>query len=85
VSGLLDSTRCPGESGVSSSVVTKALWFKTPFTQGKWQLFNIEKDPGETKDLSQAHPQKLESLIQKWNEYAKRVGVLDFNGEPAKG
>ena len=63
----------------------KALWFKTPLTEGKWQLFNIEKDPGETNDLSQTYPRKLESLIQKWNEYAKRVGVLDFDGSPAKG
>eukprot|EP01013_Petalomonas_cantuscygni_P022614 TRINITY_DN43917_c0_g1_i1.p1 TRINITY_DN43917_c0_g1~~TRINITY_DN43917_c0_g1_i1.p1 ORF type:complete len:573 (+),score=44.09 TRINITY_DN43917_c0_g1_i1:1203-2921(+) len=41
-----------------------------------WMLFDLANDLGETTDLSETHPQKLEKLIGAWNDYAERNGVI---------
>jgi arylsulfatase A-like enzyme len=58
----------------------KILRLAKPFGTGKWQLYNIEKDPGETNDLSQQFSAKRDSLISDWMRYAKKNGVIDHKG-----
>lgn len=41
----------------------------------KWELYDIDADRTELNDLSEANPEKLEELIQKWQTWADRVGV----------
>jgi arylsulfatase A-like enzyme len=41
-----------------------------------WELFNVARDPGETKDLAQAEPQKLQELLECWNEYVIECGIV---------
>ncbi|MFE8583746.1 arylsulfatase [Sphingomonas sp. NCPPB 2930] len=43
---------------------------------GRWQLFNIAADPGETKDLSAAEPARLADLVAAYDRYAKAKGVV---------
>ena len=38
--------------------------------QSAWQLFDMEKDRTENKDLSAQHPEILESMKRKWKEMA---------------
>ncbi|MDH3508854.1 MAG: hypothetical protein OEQ25_17080, partial [Gammaproteobacteria bacterium] len=33
-----------------------------------WQLFDLEADPGETRDLAPMNPGLVESLQQEWRE-----------------
>jgi arylsulfatase len=47
-----------------------------PYGAGKWQLFNVVKDPGESNDLSSAMPEKLATLKTAWDRYAEDVGVV---------
>jgi arylsulfatase len=54
----------------------KAVMVPKPYGTGKWQLFNVVKDPGEAKDLSLAMPDKLRGLLDAWGRYAKEVGVI---------
>jgi len=58
----------------------KILRLAKPFGTGNWQLYNIEKDPGETNDLSQQFPAKRDSLINDWLRYAAENGVVDHKG-----
>lgn len=59
---------------------TRALrqgdWKVTDIGDGKWGLFNIATDPGETTDLSNADPDRKTRLIKAWDDYAKEVGVV---------
>jgi len=59
---------------------TRALrqgdWKITDIGDGRWQLFNLAQDPGETADLAQQAPERLRSLIARWEQYAKEVGVI---------
>ena len=47
-----------------------------PVGDGQWRLFNLTIDPGETTDLSEASPNILADLIEEFDAYAERVGVL---------
>jgi arylsulfatase A-like enzyme len=58
----------------------KILRLAKPFGNGTWQLYDLEKDPGEIKDLSQQFPAKRDSLINDWMQYAKENGVIDHKG-----
>ncbi|MEI7983113.1 MAG: sulfatase-like hydrolase/transferase, partial [Bacteroidota bacterium] len=58
----------------------KILRLAKPFGTGTWQLYDLEKDPGEMNDLSQQFPAKRDSLIDDWMQYAKENGVIDHKG-----
>lgn len=60
----------------------KALYVPKPFGDAKWALFNIDKDPGETTDLSDELPGKLEEMIDHWSLYVSETGVVDLGEYP---
>jgi arylsulfatase len=43
---------------------------------GRWLLFNLKNDPGQTTDLSAQEPAQLQTLVAQWDAYAKRNGVI---------
>lgn len=47
-----------------------------PLGDGRWRLFDLASDPGETTDLSIARHQLLTEMVAEYDAYAKRVGVL---------
>ncbi|MBB5708700.1 arylsulfatase [Sphingopyxis panaciterrulae] len=47
----------------------------------RWQLFNIARDPGETKDLADTEPEKLRELVGDYDAYATAKGVFPPPGE----
>lgn len=53
----------------------KAVMIPRPFGPGKWQLYDLSVDPGETNDLGPSNPVKLQELLKHWDEYCKEVGV----------
>ena len=55
----------------------KALYMPVPYGNGNWQLYNIVKDPAESRDLKQQFPDKLKALIAAWQQYAQINGVVE--------
>ena len=54
-----------------------------PYGKGSWQLFDMEKDPGEVNDLSSELPDLTSQLANAWNKYAKENNIiLPTEGEP---
>lgn len=49
-----------------------------PHGDSVWRLFDIEQDPGETKDLSDELPDIKSELKSEYDQYAERVGVLEL-------
>ena len=41
----------------------KLLWLCEPYGTGQWQLYDLEADPGETKDLAAEHPDIRDQLV----------------------
>ena len=54
----------------------KATLIGPPFTAAGWHLFDIAEDPGETRNLAEAHPERLRDLIAAWETYAEEAGVV---------
>lgn len=61
----------------------KAVYMNTPSIlrisgtgAARWQLFDLDNDPGETTDLAAQKPEILQSLIEQWNTYAAENGVV---------
>ena len=55
-----------------------------PYGDGIWRLYNLRKDPGETYDLKETHPQKFAEMIRDYSDYTEKYGVLEMgiNYEP---
>jgi arylsulfatase A-like enzyme len=43
--------------------------------KGPWELYDMESDRTEMHDLSRSEPDRLNAMIQKWESWAKGVGV----------
>lgn len=54
----------------------KAVFVPPPRGNGKWMLFDIEKDPGETKNVAQEHPAVLEEMVRQFDHYGNQVGLV---------
>ena len=54
-----------------------------PFPKGisAWQLYDLSKDPGETEDLAQQHPEILKELLEHWETYCEETGVVPLQPE----
>ena len=65
-----------------NSAILKGRWKITrnqkPHGDGKWRLYDIEQDPGETTDLSQQEPDVFADMLDEYAAYSKRVGVLEI-------
>lgn len=46
-----------------------------PWGAGKWQLFNVASDPGETDDQFDKQPDIAAKMISEYEDYAAKVGV----------
>jgi len=49
-----------------------------PTGDGRWRLYDLRNDPGETKDLSAAESERFEAMMADYRAYAKANGVLDM-------
>ena len=54
----------------------KATWIGPPVGPNDWQLFNLEEDPGETRDVAREQPEQLAKLKALWQRYADEVGLV---------
>ena len=54
----------------------KVTWISKPFGQSDWELFDLEADAGETRDLSDEHPAKVQELVRLWNNYHDENGLV---------
>jgi len=51
---------------------------RKPLGDGEWRLFNIKKDPGETRDLAQEEPARLQQMLSAYERYQRENKVLDM-------
>jgi arylsulfatase len=58
----------------------KLLRLPVPFGSGEWELYNVNKDPGEMHDVSNKYPGKKTALIKAWQYYAEQNEVFDHKG-----
>ncbi|MGR0304923.1 arylsulfatase [Acinetobacter beijerinckii] len=45
---------------------------------GSWELYNLKNDRGETQNLAQNNPEKLQQLVDVYNQYTQKNGVQEY-------
>lgn len=60
---------------------TAVTWHQAPtdWDQDVWELYNLQEDYAQARDLSREHPGKLKELIESWWEEAKEHNVLPLD------
>lgn len=48
-----------------------------PYGDGRYYLYDISSDPGETKDLAQVEPERFAAMMKDYESYAASAGVLE--------
>jgi arylsulfatase len=76
-------TRGIWEDGWKAAALHAPLVGKGHFDKDKWELYHVDADRSESKDLAQEHPDKLEKLIKAWFEEADRNFVLPLDDRSA--
>jgi arylsulfatase len=46
------------------------------YGDGKWHLYDIKKDPGETRPLEADQPERLRKMVAIYERYAKAKGLV---------
>ena len=53
------------------------------FDKDQWELYHVDVDRAESKDLAKEHPEKLQSLIKAWFEEAEKNQILPLDDRTA--
>jgi arylsulfatase len=56
---------------------------KGHFDKDQWELYHVDVDRAESKDLAEEHPMKLKELIMLWDAEAKKNNVLPLDDRTA--
>nr|WP_265184555.1 arylsulfatase [Pseudomonas aeruginosa] len=49
---------------------------KPPYGNGRWELYDLARDPAFSHDLAASEPGKVAELAADWNDYARDNGVV---------
>lgn len=70
-----------GNSSIVAGRYKAARQSRAMFGDGQWRLFDIQADPGETRPLNAAQPERLQQLIQLYASYAKAKGIVPVSDD----
>lgn len=72
-------TRGIWEKGWKAACVHAPLAGKGYFDKDQWQLYNVDNDRSESKDVAKEYPGKLKELMKAWYEEAENNMVLPLD------
>jgi arylsulfatase len=76
-------TRGMWEGGWKAVALHAPLTGKGHFDKDEWQLYHVDEDRSESKDVSKENPEKLQALIKTWFEEADKNLVLPLDDRTA--
>lgn len=76
-------TRAIWKDGWKAIAVHAPLTSKGHFDQDEWELYHVDVDRSESKNLAKENPEKLKELIAAWNEEADKNLVLPLDDRSA--
>jgi arylsulfatase len=76
-------TRAMWQDGWKAVALHAPLVSKGNFDKDAWELYNVDKDRAESKNLASEHPEILDELIKAWFEEADTNMVLPLDDRSA--
>ena len=76
-------TRGIWEDGWLAAAIHTPISNKGHFDQDQWQLYHVDVDRSESKDLAKENPEKLQALVKAWSEEAEKNMVLPLDDRSA--
>jgi arylsulfatase len=76
-------TRGIWEDGWLAAALHAPLTGKGHFDQDNWELYHVDVDRSESKDLAKENPEKLKALVAAWFEEAEKNMVLPLDDRTA--
>ncbi|MDY6807783.1 MAG: arylsulfatase [Actinomycetota bacterium] len=76
-------TRGMWMDGWKAAAIHAPLSNKGNFENDRWELYHVDEDRAESTDLAQRYPEKLQELIEAWNEDARNNYVLPLDDRTA--
>lgn len=76
-------TRAIWKDGWKASALHAPLTGKGNFDKDEWELYHVDKDRSESKNLAKEHPDKLQELIKVWFDEADKNFVLPLDDRTA--
>jgi arylsulfatase len=76
-------TRAIWEDGWKAVALHAPITGKGHFDKDQWELYHVDVDRAESKDLAKQHPDKLKALIKAWFEEAEKNLVLPLDDRTA--
>jgi hypothetical protein len=55
----------------------KLLFTRGALGDGQWHLYDIVRDPGETRDLAALKPARLQTMLSAYQRYVRENRVLE--------
>ena len=60
-------------------MVRDGQWKLVGFFNEPWELYNVETDRSEARNLAERHPDVVQRLSNAYDQWAARVGVLPWD------
>jgi arylsulfatase len=76
-------TRGLWQDGWKASALHAPISGKGHFDKDKWELFHVDEDRAESRNLADEHPEKLQELIDVWFSEAEANFVLPLDDRTA--
>lgn len=76
VDSVHDTDRVVGAELFGGRVLRQGEWKLLDIGDGRWRLFNIFRDPGETNDLADIERGRRDAMATAWEAYARDVKVV---------
>ncbi|MDR2996793.1 MAG: arylsulfatase, partial [Microbacterium sp.] len=77
-------TRGIWKDGWKAAAIHAPLTGHGKFDEDRWELYHVETDRSESKDLAAEHPEKLKELIDLWFSEAERNNALPLDDRSAR-
>jgi arylsulfatase len=76
-------TRGMWEDGWKAAALHAPLTSKGHFDKDEWELYHVDADRSESKNVAKEHPEKLKALIDAWFDEAEKNKVLPLDDRSA--
>ena len=76
-------TRGIWQDGWKAAAVHAPISGKGHFDKDRWELYHVDADRAEARNVADQHPEKLQELIDAWFEEADANFVLPLDDRPA--